>query len=113
MSNEDDIRLLEEVMANTNLTYGGQPLNPIFAKIIHILKNQEPKTNGDRLRAMSDEELAEVITKASDLHKIMCEDAAVGCAFKCKHHMAMCENGGVTMEEKFLKWLKQEVENGR
>lgn len=70
-------------------------------------KEKKWQTNADRIRSMSDEELAELISRASDIHKIMCEDAKVGCAYKCKHHMKICENGGATKEEKFLKWLQQ------
>ena len=53
-----------------------------------------PKTNADRIRAMSDEELAEVIT--DDWCEIVCSGTDY-----------LCRDG--TCEQHVLKWLKEEV----
>ena len=52
-------------------------------------------TNADRIRAMSDEELAEVIT--DDWCEIVCSGTDY-----------LCRDG--TCEQHVLKWLKQEAE---
>lgn len=54
-----------------------------------------PKTNADRIRAMTDEELAEVIT--DDWCEIVCNETDY-----------VCHDG--TCEQHVLKWLKQEAE---
>ena len=53
----------------------------------------KPLTNGDRIRAMTDEELAEWF----DLH---------GECNQCAYHPAQCKT---ECNEGHLKWLKQEV----
>ena len=58
-----------------------------FGEYLH---QQKPKTNADRIRAMSDEELAEFISNCG------CPDHARSCKASCK---------GCTME-----WLKQPAE---
>ena len=54
-----------------------------------------PKTNADKIRAMTDEELAEVIT--DDWCEIVCSGTDY-----------LCRDG--TCEQHVLKWLKQEAE---
>ena len=53
-------------------------------------------TNGDRIRQMTDEELADKLT-----------DKCAVCAYRyseCEKEFCLCEKG-------VLKWLKQEVQN--
>jgi hypothetical protein len=65
-----------------------------FGEYLH---QQKPKTNADRIRAMSDEELAE------EFHAIM-----LGWNEWCDYH---CENRGDDGCDKcILKWLKQPAE---
>ena len=56
--------------------------------------SEPPKTNADRIRQMTDEELADKLT----------EKCAV-----CAYHYAECETKFCMCEEGVLKWLKQEV----
>lgn len=64
----------------------------------------KPMTNGDRIRAMSDEELAVLLA-----HKIPhgdCCDCTLECAvFEADKFDDCCENA-------FYKWLKQPAEEG-
>ena len=53
-----------------------------------------PKSNADRIRQMTDEELADKLTDK--------------CAV-CAYHNAECETTFCMCEEGVLKWLKQEV----
>ena len=55
---------------------------------------KKPKTNGDRIRQMTDEELADKLTDK--------------CAV-CAYHYAECETKFCLCVEGVLKWLKQEV----
>ena len=72
-------------------------------------KNLEPckdcvpkkKTNADRIRAMSDEELAEFINFGSPDCSRHCADFKPGCSFSCNH------NHG---NDVILKWLQSEAE---
>ena len=66
------------------------------------LYNAKPQTNADRIRAMSDEELAEFIRDISHC----CEYADRGVCFRCPH--PWCSSDDTE------KWLKQsaEVDNG-
>lgn len=54
-------------------------------------KNYKPMTNGDRIRSMSDEELADFIT--DDMCGLICGDP-LACEGQCK--------------QKMLDWLKEE-----
>lgn len=63
------------------------------------MKNKE--TNADRIRNMSDEELAELITGSLDFDcAYYCDDFAHGCAFNC----------GKKDREIALNWLQSEAE---
>ena len=55
-----------------------------------------PKTNADRIRSMTDEELASVIT--DDWCEIVCSGTDYLCDGTCEQHV--------------LKWLKEEVKDG-
>lgn len=55
----------------------------------------KPQTNADRLRAMSDEELAEFLT-TEDMCELICAPAPPHCDGQCK--------------KKMLDWLKKEAE---
>ena len=81
----------------------------------------EPMTNADRIRAMSDEELAEFIRSMvdeSNSHHVAC----YGCINYGTHHSDPankgtylyecdgCENEGIGLD--VLKWLKQPSEEG-
>ena len=58
---------------------------------------KQPKTNGDRIRHLTDEELAEMLD-IYDVDEICCYCSNQPCNFKCY-------NG-------IIEWLKQEVDNG-
>lgn len=59
-----------------------------------------PRTNGDRIREMRDEELADII----------CDHACMLCPLgTCDGRM---EIGRDACYKRWLEWLKQEVENG-
>lgn len=62
------------------------------------------QTNGDRIRAMSDEELAKLFDKA-----FMSNDAA--CNYCGNNHpdSFLCEE--ISCEESFLKWMKEEAKD--
>ena len=55
---------------------------------------QKPMSNADRIRAMTDEELAEFLT-TEDMCELICSPAPPHCDGQCK--------------QKMLDWLKQEV----
>lgn len=57
-------------------------------------------TNGDKIRNMTDEELAELIEPRFFDCSDYCSEFGNGCAFKCKHN-----NG----KDFLLKWIQSEV----
>lgn len=59
---------------------------------------KQPKTNGDRIRHLTDEELAEMLD-IYDVDEICCYCSNQPCNNKCY-------NG-------IIEWLKQEVDNGK
>lgn len=59
-----------------------------------------PKTNADRIRAMTDEELAKFFFDC-----VACDDCPVG-SEKCKREFANCMDAA-------LDWLKQEADDGQ
>ena len=61
-----------------------------------LCEDCKPMTNGDKIRAMTDEELADKLTDK--------------CAV-CAYHYAECETKFCLCEEGVLKWLKQEVQS--
>ena len=70
----------------------------IYGKPMCPLVRYKP-TNADKIRAMSDEELAKFLNgRVSCVDH--CEDFGAGCVYKCAH------NNGL---EVFNNWLKQEA----
>ena len=58
-------------------------------------------TNGDKIRNMTDEELAELIEPRFFDCSDYCSEFDNGCAFKCKHNRG---------EDFLLEWLQSEAE---
>ena len=66
-----------------------------------ILKNEVPKkTNADKIRAMSDEELAEFLDDGVPSCTDYCPDFKAGCAFGCKYKQG---------KDFLVKWLQSEA----
>lgn len=75
---------------------------PIVIYYDPTVKDDAVKTNGNRIRAMSDEELA----------KTLCAMTDEGCPPWHDADISLCHNHGVCHDgECWLKWLKQEVTN--
>lgn len=72
----------------------------------------DPQTNADRIRAMSDEELADFFFESPEIEFTVCEycDYFGGhaSATPCKHDMGRCFISA--KNEAFKKWLKQPAE---
>lgn len=64
---------------------------------------EKPKTNADRIRSMTDEELAELLGTRFDVASV-CENLEDGCWYKCKTHE--CDYDETKL---IIKWLKSEV----
>lgn len=76
--------------------FGGH--NPHITACYHF--TQSKHTNADRVRAMTDEELAELV----------CDHACMLCPIEgCEGRM---EEGREKCKQRWLEWLKQEVDNG-
>lgn len=60
-------------------------------------------TNADRIRSMTDEELAELLGTRFDVASV-CENLEDGCWYKCKTHE--CDYDETKL---IIKWLKSEV----
>ena len=72
-----------------------------FAEVASIQNYETSHTNSDRIRNMSDEELAELITGSLNFDCAdYCDSFTQGCAFNC----------GKKDREIALKWLKSEAE---
>ena len=63
--------------------------------------SKKPKTNADRIRSMSDEELAEFIDSGCLDCARICPDFKAGCSWTCQHHQG---------KDFILKWLQSEAE---
>lgn len=63
-------------------------------------------TNGDRIRNMSDEELAYHINFGFPNCNEVCEDSEVGCSWNCKH------KNRIAGDLKILEWIRSEA-NGK
>ena len=63
----------------------------------------KPKTNADRIRSMTDEELAEFLDNNVPDCARLCPDFKAGCSWTCSHNQG---------KDFLLKWLKAEVEEG-
>lgn len=96
MENKDAIYYLlyikHHVIANS-------PNDIALDMAIEALKEaaKQPKTNGDKIRAMTDEELAEFIDTVTDC----CSDGWM--CDKCPIKSIGCD------KDSFIEWLKQEV----
>ena len=72
-----------------------------FTKVASIQNYETSHTNSDRIRNMSDEELAELITGSLNFDCAdYCDSFTRGCAFNC----------GKKEREIALKWLQSEAE---
>ena len=72
-----------------------------FAEVASIQNYETSHTNSDRIRNMSDEELAELITGSLNFDCAdYCDSFTQGCAFNC----------GKKEREIALKWLQSEAE---
>ena len=72
-----------------------------FAEVVTIQNYETNHTNADRIRNMSDEELAELITGRLNFDCAdYCDSVTYGCAFNC----------GKKEREIALKWLQSEAE---
>lgn len=72
-----------------------------YALIHKFIMESKSKTNADRIRNMSDEELAELITGSLNFDCAdYCDSFTQGCAFNC----------GKKEREIALKWLQSEAE---
>lgn len=72
-----------------------------FTKVASIQNYETSRTNADRIRNMSDEELAELITGSLNFDCAdYCDSFTQGCAFNC----------GKKDREIALKWLQSEAE---
>ena len=85
---------------NSMLKYFADML-AVFAEVASIQNYETSRTNADRIRNMSDEELAELITGSLNFDCAdYCDSFTQGCAFNC----------GKKDREIALKWLKSEAE---
>ena len=72
-----------------------------FTEVASIQNYETSRTNADRIRNMSDEELAELITGSLNFDCAdYCDSFTQGCAFNC----------GKKEREIALKWLQSEAE---
>ena len=84
---------------NSMLKYFADMLTA-FAEVASIQNYKFNHTNSDRVRNMSDEELAELITGSLNFDCAdYCDSFTQGCAFNC----------GKKDREKVLKWLQSEA----
>ena len=73
----------------------------VFAEVATIQNYETNHTNADRIRNMSDEELAELITGSPNFDCAdYCDSFSAGCAFNCNKKE----------REIALKWLQSEAE---
>lgn len=69
-------------------------------KCEELNEDDKPKTNADRIRRMSDEELVELIDNSLD-----CFDC-----YKCEYRdKSNCFYGGIYCKDHVLKWLQTEI----
>lgn len=75
-----------------------------IAKAATIQNRETNHTNADRIRNMSDEELAELITDTDFDCADYCDNFAAGCGLNCDYDYDKKD------KEVALKWLKSEAE---
>lgn len=63
--------------------------------------SKQKQSNADRIRAMSDGELAEFIDNGCIDCARICPDFKEGCSWTCQHHQG---------KDLIIKWLKSEAE---
>ena len=74
-----------------------------FTEVASIQNYETSRTNADRIRNMSDEELAQLITGSLNFDCAdYCDSFSDGCAFRCNR-----EERGLALT---LKWLQSEAE---
>ena len=73
----------------------------------------EPYTNADRIRKMTDEELADWMMQAGvdGRTKLICKDYAVGCWFTCTQKHRCEKYGNISARYEILDWLKGEADD--
>lgn len=81
--------------------YKPSTCEPKFNRMCDGESDFEPITNAMRIRAMSDEELAEFINFGSPDCSRHCADFKPGCSFSCNHNQG---------NDVILKWLQSEAE---
>lgn len=100
MTNIEAIKYLEYLQ--DNYTRKGAPMCQAVETAIAALKPKPIRTNADRIRQMTDEELAALIANENDFCSL--------CAYKsdmlCTKLPTACTHG-------FYEWLKQEVRECR
>ena len=69
-------------------------------KCEELNENDKPKTNADRIRGMSDEELTDLLNSS-----LSCHDCCV-CEYRNKKN---CYYGGIYCKDHTLKWLQAEI----
>ena len=92
MTNDEAIKYLEYL--KDNYTRKGAPMCHAVETAIEALKPQQAHTNADRIRKMTDEQLAEMLD-IYDVDEICSYCAEIECTNECYKGI--------------LKWLKQEV----
>lgn len=84
-----DVPLDKDPCQECNRAFLAQRIKPNF------VRKRKPKTNADRIRSMSDEELAYYMMRTT---KCPCEARASGC---CR--------SDITCQKAWLDWLREEV----
>lgn len=82
-----------------------------------VVDYYEPKTNADRIRNFSDEDLAEFLDKSLNNDREDCDPiGCFGCAYYGTHHQdkdsEFYECGDCEFEGGLLEWLQAEVKEG-
>ena len=66
-------------------------------------------TNGERIRAMTDDELAHFLDVwRRHYQKVMCPDDSDGCYYTCKQGVICGYEASWADENTFIKWLQTE-----
>ena len=76
--------------------------------LIEHCRCRNPKTNADRIRAMSDEELAEFLLNGTDNPMYEKNEDVCDYCEKCDDENALCSEDGC--KNAIVKWLQSEVE---
>ena len=87
---------LKQEQARKAEFYEGAAYALKLAEAAQVGEDERPKTNGDRVRAMSDEELVELFQTPCE-HLCLCSRRGIGCT------SGDCKDG-------MLAWMRQEAE---